>query len=153
VLVGQGPSGSVLLGSGRHKFVAAASIVEAVANLALSVALVPKYGILGVALGTAIPVWIVNLGFIVPAGCRTAGLRVTMFAREVLLPCLLAAMPAAMLCVWLRATAAPRTLSAVIAEGAAVGLLYVVAFMLALGPAVRAHYTAHLRAASRALLA
>src|SRR5438046_740224 len=56
VLVGQGPIGNVLLGAGRHRLVAFATIAEAVADLALGLVLVRRVGMWGVVGGTAIPV-------------------------------------------------------------------------------------------------
>jgi O-antigen/teichoic acid export membrane protein len=49
------PSETILLGMGKHRVVARLMIVQAVANLGLSLALVRPMGIRGVALGTAIP--------------------------------------------------------------------------------------------------
>lgn len=49
----------------KHHFYAIATIIEAIANLTLSILLVSKYGIIGVALGTAIPMIIVKI-FIQP---------------------------------------------------------------------------------------
>lgn len=39
----------------KHNWYAASSTIEAICNLALSIALAPRYGVVGVALGTAIP--------------------------------------------------------------------------------------------------
>ncbi len=49
------PAHTVLLGLGKHKVVAYFTLAQAVANLALSIALVKPYGLRGVALGTTIP--------------------------------------------------------------------------------------------------
>ena len=61
VLVGQGPLGNILMGTGRHRLVAYVSLGEAVSNLALSVVLVRRFGMLGVAIGTAIPMFVANV--------------------------------------------------------------------------------------------
>lgn len=45
----------------KHHFFAGASVVEGVANVALSIYLAPRYGILGVAIGTAVPMLIIKL--------------------------------------------------------------------------------------------
>src|SRR5207249_8018241 len=84
VLVGQGPLGNILLGTGRHRLVAFTSLGEAVANLILSVILVRRYGIVGVALGTAVPVVIANLFILFPAACRHVGMSVASVVRSVL---------------------------------------------------------------------
>jgi hypothetical protein len=46
---------AVLFGLGRHRVVAWSRVLEGVANLALSVFLVQRFGVVGVAIGTAIP--------------------------------------------------------------------------------------------------
>jgi O-antigen/teichoic acid export membrane protein len=55
----------ILKGISRHKVFAYILALEAVANLVLSILLAPKYGIEGVALGTAVPLIAANL-IIVP---------------------------------------------------------------------------------------
>ena len=59
-------SKSLLYGLSKHRMYAFIVIVEGAANLILSLILVQRYGIVGVALGTTIPAVIVNL-FILPA--------------------------------------------------------------------------------------
>ena len=39
----------------KHKFYAITSVIEGICNVVLSIILLKKYGIVGVALGTAIP--------------------------------------------------------------------------------------------------
>jgi O-antigen/teichoic acid export membrane protein len=56
VLVSQQPLGSLLMGTGHHRLVAAACLVESGLNLALSILLVQRFGLLGVAVGTMLPV-------------------------------------------------------------------------------------------------
>jgi len=45
----------------KHYLFAAASIVEGIANIGLSIYLAPRYGILGVAIGTAVPMLIIKI--------------------------------------------------------------------------------------------
>ena len=56
-------AGSMTLGIGRHKGTVPIVLAEGLCNLVLSVALIRHYGILGVALGTAIPNLAVNIIF------------------------------------------------------------------------------------------
>jgi len=56
----QSPTGQVLYGISKHKFLAFVNIGEAMANLGLSLIFVRYYGLAGVALGTAIPLFIVK---------------------------------------------------------------------------------------------
>lgn len=46
----------VLLGTGRHKLYSFVVVAEAISNLTLSIILIKPYGILGVALGTSLPI-------------------------------------------------------------------------------------------------
>jgi O-antigen/teichoic acid export membrane protein len=60
VIVAQGPTGNILLGAGRHRLVATIAIIDVVCNLALSLILVSRLGLVGVALGAAIPYAVLN---------------------------------------------------------------------------------------------
>jgi O-antigen/teichoic acid export membrane protein len=57
----QSPAVTLLYATNNHRFYAAANVCEATANVILSVVLVHKYGILGVALGTCIPMFVVKV--------------------------------------------------------------------------------------------
>jgi O-antigen/teichoic acid export membrane protein len=72
--VSQHPSVSYLYGVYRHKFLAYANLIEGLANAGLSIYLARKYGMIGVAVGTAVPMIIMKL-FIQPFYvCRNVGL-------------------------------------------------------------------------------
>lgn len=145
VLVGQGPLGTLLLGTGRHRLVAYASLAEALANLAISVVLVRRYGMLGVAVGTALPVFVANLFVLLPAACRQAGVTVAEFGRLVAIGPLVGAAPAALTCAALRIFLPPQSLLGVLAEGALVGVVYLVAvFAIGFGSNVRSRYVGYL---------
>jgi O-antigen/teichoic acid export membrane protein len=152
VLVGQGPLGNVLLGTGRHRLVATVAFLEALTNLGLSVILVRRYGILGVALGTGIPVLVANTFTLLPAACRTVGLSVPGFARLVLPAPLAGALPAVAAVLAFRTMLPPTRFIAVVAEGAVVGLVYlVIVVTLGVSSEVRNRYLRHaMRLVSRA---
>ena len=57
----QTPGISLVYALKKHYLFAAASVVEGIANVALSIYLAPRYGILGVAIGTAAPMLILKL--------------------------------------------------------------------------------------------
>lgn len=141
ILVGQGPLGTLLLGTGHHRLVAFASLAEALVNLALSVVLVRWYGMLGVALGTGLPVFVANLFVLMPMACRKAGLTIAEFGRLVAVGPLVGAVPAAAACAAFRLLVPPPSLLAVLAEGAVVGLVYLVTvFGIGFGSSVRSRY-------------
>jgi len=55
----------LLFGISKHRIYAFLNMIEGIANITLSLILVQKYGLLGVAFGTAIPMFIIKL-FVVP---------------------------------------------------------------------------------------
>jgi O-antigen/teichoic acid export membrane protein len=88
----------ILYGLGRLRWFSRAALVEALANLVLSIVLVQSIGIEGVALGTAIPNIIGSSALIVYI-CRTLDVGVFRYLRSTFVAPLLAALP---LCIaWL----------------------------------------------------
>ena len=151
VLVAQGPLGAVLLGTGRHRFVAYTAMGEALANLVLSVLLVRQFGIAGVAVGTAVPVFVANLGVLLPAACRQVNMPLVTFVRTVSRAPLAGAAPAALVCAMLRTWAPAESLTAILLQSALVGAVYVVAlYTIGLERETRARYLRHLRHAVQA---
>jgi O-antigen/teichoic acid export membrane protein len=152
ILVGQGPLGNVLLGTGRHRLVAFTSLGEALANLALSVVLVRYFGLLGVAIGTGVPVAVANLFILLPAACRQSGMGVAEFLGLVGTAPLAGAIPAVATALALRMILPPPSVSAVVAEGAVVEFVYLATvFVFGLDPAVRARYLDYARRTAQAL--
>jgi O-antigen/teichoic acid export membrane protein len=79
---------TVLKGSGHAAFVAKAGALCAVANVLLSVVLVKSMGVVGVALGTAVPVTAVAVLAIFPTACRAVELNVMEGYRRIVWPAL-----------------------------------------------------------------
>lgn len=73
--VGNATSAMILKGSGEHRLLALANIVMAVSNLLLSLLLVQWYGLVGVAIGTLVPLVAISLMVIFPAACRRVEMR------------------------------------------------------------------------------
>ena len=71
VAVLTGPTTGMLLAAGRLKGQAVITVIEASLNLVLSVVLVKRYGVIGVAIGTAIPMLLVR-GLVYPLVVRSA---------------------------------------------------------------------------------
>lgn len=85
----QNPSFQLLFGISKHKFYTASNAIEGIANLILSLILVKKYGLIGVALGTAIPMLIIKL-FVQPIyTCRVINLSIKKYYFNVLMPTVL----------------------------------------------------------------
>ena len=77
-----------MLGMGNVRVPSLIDIAEAVANLALSLALVFRWGIEGVAWGTFIPLVFVELLVFLPYACRQVDLRKRDLLQRTILPCL-----------------------------------------------------------------
>jgi O-antigen/teichoic acid export membrane protein len=78
----QGASGRILLGMSKHGTWAIVTVSEGVANLILSIILVRPYGIIGDALGTAIPLTCSMLFFMPHHLCKKLDVRLRTFLRE-----------------------------------------------------------------------
>jgi O-antigen/teichoic acid export membrane protein len=82
--VGNATSAMILKGAGQHRLLAISNTVMAVSNLVLSVLLVQRYGLIGVAVGTLIPMIATSLLVVFPAACRRVKLgRLTVFHQAV----------------------------------------------------------------------
>ncbi len=77
---------SVLFGIGQMKVASLVYFTEALANIVLSLILIQFYGILGVALGTAIPVFVIEFGILLPFALKKIGVTGVQFMREALGP-------------------------------------------------------------------
>ncbi len=81
-LMMQAASSRILMGMGRHRKLATVALIEGVGNLILSIALVRPLGIVGDALGTAIPLTCTMLFFTPRHMRRQLGVPVLTFLRE-----------------------------------------------------------------------
>ena len=146
VLVIQQPLGNVLMSNGRHRFVAAVALSEAAANAALSILLVRTYGLLGVAVGTAVPVVVANLAILMPVACRTLGIPYGRFLIDTTRPALVALAPTVVTIVVLRAAVPEPSFLGVLALGGGTALVYGLAFVgIGLPSGVRSAYVSRAR--------
>ncbi len=81
-MMSQAASGRILFGMGKHQTWAVITVIEGIANLILSIALVPSLGIVGDALGTAIPLSFTYLVFLPRHLRKQIGVPVGTFLRE-----------------------------------------------------------------------
>ena len=84
--VGNATSTVILKGSGLHKVLAVSNLCMAVGNLLLSVLLVRWYGLIGVAIGTLIPMVVFSTFVVFPAACRRVELSKWSVVRESVWP-------------------------------------------------------------------
>ncbi|MGD1216041.1 MAG: flippase [Terriglobales bacterium] len=82
LMLSQAASARVLFGLGKHQILAAITVIEGIANLMLSIALVPPLGIVGDALGTAIPLSFTCLVFLPRHMKKQIGVPVRTFLHE-----------------------------------------------------------------------
>ena len=76
----------VLFGIGDVRKPALTYIIEALANFALSVTLIFPFGLLGVAVGTAIPLYLVELGILLPYALKKLEMNPRQFFGDVIVP-------------------------------------------------------------------
>ena len=88
ILVAHAPMNKVLIARRRHRMVAATWIGESFINLVLSVALVRRFGLTGVAIGTALPLAVGHLGILLPAACRAVDVTLPAAIRQMFGPAL-----------------------------------------------------------------
>jgi O-antigen/teichoic acid export membrane protein len=86
IRVGNATGTTILKGAGRHRMLAFANAGTALTNLALSLWWVRRYGLVGQAFGTLIPVAIVAIFVLWPAACRRAGVGVAEAFRAAVWP-------------------------------------------------------------------
>jgi O-antigen/teichoic acid export membrane protein len=78
-VLAQGASVRILYGMGRHKSLAWVTSLEGIANLGLSIYLIRQFGLVGDALGTAIPLSCTSLFFLPRHLCRVLNVRLRSF--------------------------------------------------------------------------
>ncbi|MDX1754890.1 MAG: oligosaccharide flippase family protein [Marinobacter sp.] len=119
------PLKSAMLAASKHNIVAKADIVDVTLNVPLSIILVHYYGILGVAMGTLIPMVALHLIVLPIYGCRSIELPVFTFYRSMLRP-MVAVIPIIGLTFYSMTTVAPETYTDILVFGSVMALLCVV---------------------------
>ena len=140
VRVGNASATTLLKGAGEHRFIALSNLAVSAVNVAISVALIRPFGLIGDALGTLIPVAIASTFFQFPAACRRTGLPLGTAWWRGVWPALWPAAPVAGLLFGI-APYVPARLSAIAAVSVAASALYLVLFVVfAVGTSDRALY-------------
>ncbi|MDX1590161.1 MAG: oligosaccharide flippase family protein [Oleiphilaceae bacterium] len=133
----------------RHGIFARVAPPAALLNLALSVWLVTEVGVIGAALGSVFPVFIVTPVFL-RASCRSLGIPVSRYLRRCLLPSLLPVIPMAALVLWMRHQGLMDTYGGIIMAVVAAGVVYLVLFWgLSLDAAEKRFFMDRLRKTGR----
>jgi O-antigen/teichoic acid export membrane protein len=145
VRVGNATSTTLLKGAGSVRFVALVNIGAGLINLVLSALFIHRWGLVGVAFGTLIPVAAASIFVLFPAACRRVQLPVMYAARRSVWPAL---WPALIITAGLAVTRAisSGTLLAVLLQVVAAGLLYLTLFFgIAVGRQDRRAYVAKVK--------
>jgi O-antigen/teichoic acid export membrane protein len=141
IVVSQAAASNVVIAVGSHKLLAGVWVGEAVVNLAVSMMLVHRIGLLGVAIGTLTPLAWGHLGVLLPRACRAVALPIRTCLAETLWPAVAGGSVSAGVCLLLRVLLPPLTTRGVLMEASATGVAYAIGvFMLGFSRAVRARY-------------
>jgi O-antigen/teichoic acid export membrane protein len=149
VRVGSWTANTLLQGAGGHRLVAISNFVAAVVNIGLSILLIRRFGLPGVAVATLIPVTVRAVVVIIPLACARVGMSLTQFVADAVWP---ATWPAAVVLGGLAIFRNPAATSLVLAllQGAAAGAVYAILFLgLAVGRRERTRYFGKLRSLAR----
>jgi O-antigen/teichoic acid export membrane protein len=92
-MLAQAASGRALFGMAKHHTMAGVTFMEGVANVVLSIILVRRFGVLGDAVGTAVPLACTTLFFLPRHLCRVLNLRMRTYLSQAFLLPLALAMP------------------------------------------------------------
>jgi O-antigen/teichoic acid export membrane protein len=147
----QATSPRILYGMNRHQVLSWARVIEGFANLVLSILLVRHYGVVGVALGTALPFLCMNVLFLPAHVCRILDVPLFDYIRQAYLAPLLLCAPMTAALVLLqhlfRADTYPRLLLQVVIGGAiyGVGAVWFVATRDPMGERLRTRIAIYMR--------
>lgn len=113
----------------RHSIFAKVAPPAALLNLVLSIWLVMEFGVVGAAMGSVFPVFIVTPIFL-KAACRHLQVSLTEYVRRCLLPSVLPVLPMAALVLWMRLNGHLESYSGIILAVLAGGAVYALLFWL-----------------------
>jgi len=125
----QWPANSVLQGMARHRPLALISVGTGLANLALSIALVPSLGLTGVALGTLFPTTVACLGVVLPYSMRVIGVSKAQVIKEIFLPALLPTIPTVIVLYVIQHAIEPSSLLSIMVVAGSGVLAYMVGYL------------------------
>jgi O-antigen/teichoic acid export membrane protein len=143
VRVGSSTASVVLKGAGMHRRLTALVSAMAVANLGLSLVLARPFGLLGIAIGTVVPVTLVAVCGYVPTACRRVQLSAAELFRSAAWPALWPGLVAGAL-LFVTRSRLPATLPMVALQFAAGAISYALLFLMAIGRDSRREYLRHL---------
>ncbi len=140
IRVGNATGTTLLKGAGQVRYVALANVVTGIVNLVLSLLLVKRFGLVGVAVGTLIPIAAASSLVLFPAACRRVDVSVIRAFRHAVWPALWPALAISAMLILTRGIST-GTFRGVLMQVAAADLLYLALFFLiAIGARDRKRY-------------
>jgi len=124
IMLMQSASGRILFGMSKHGKLAVVSLIEGVTNLALSILLVRPFGIMGDALGTAIPLLGTYVLFMPWHLCNRLGVRMWTYLRQAYQLPLLLCTPLAVVLLLLQRWVVPHSYRELIPQLLIGGIVY-----------------------------
>jgi O-antigen/teichoic acid export membrane protein len=131
LMLAQAASGRVLLGMGKHRTWAIVTLIEGVVNIVLSIALVRPYGIVGDALGTAVPLALTMIFFLPGHLCRQLQIRLTTYLREAYILPLVSCAPLIIILLLMKQWFIPHNYLGLLAHLSVAGLVYALTMLWA----------------------
>jgi Na+-driven multidrug efflux pump len=142
VRVGNATGNTLLKATGQHRLLAWVNLGTGVVNVALSVLLIRRFGLTGVAWGTLIPIAGAAVFILYPAACRRVGLPMRRAFAESVFPALWPGVVTGLILLLIRDISS-GTLLAVALQTALGGVVYVALFFaVAIRKQDRAYYIA-----------
>src|SRR5262249_31361775 len=114
----------VLFGMSKHGTWAKATLIEGLANIALSIALVRPFGIIGDAVGTAVPLAVTTTCFLPWHLCKQLQIRMATYLREAYLLPLALCIPLLIVLLLMKEWFTPHNYLQLMAHLATAGLVY-----------------------------
>lgn len=145
IRVGCSMATTLLKGAGRHRLLALTNVAAALVNLGLSILLVRPFGLMGVAVGTAIPLAAFSVFVLFPAACRRAELDKWEAVRWAVWPAIWPMIPMGMLLALTRGLFADKLLLIGLQAAAAGGVYLLVFLKLAIPHQDREWYESKVR--------
>jgi O-antigen/teichoic acid export membrane protein len=145
IRVGGATGTTILKGAGQHRLLAFVNLAAGIVNVVLSALLVSRFGLIGVALGTLVPIALATTTILWPAACRRVALPLGSAVRRAVVPALWPVLPAAAVLLAVREFV-PATISGVLFEAGLGVIVYVALFIgVAVGRTDRALYISKIR--------
>jgi O-antigen/teichoic acid export membrane protein len=124
LMLAQAASGRVLFGMGKHRTWAMVTLIEGLANILLSILLVRPYGIVGDAVGTAIPLTATMIFFLPGHVCRKLTIPIRTLLREAYVLPLLVCVPTVVTLLLMKRWFVPHSYAQLAIHFTAVGAVY-----------------------------